>query len=89
MHFHWMPSVLDFCNETTHIKDAPNPQNLFCNHRSVMEVIQGSPDALSVTAPPPALPEVVINYQRAFDSPLLYLLLDNGRTIVRFESNND
>ncbi|XP_063796035.1 calcium-activated chloride channel regulator 1-like [Pseudophryne corroboree] len=41
-----------FCNENSHNKEAPNPQNRLCNQQSTWEVIKKSPD-ISQSAPLP------------------------------------
>ncbi len=33
MHFHWMESVVDFCDEHTHNSQADNKQNAFCDQK--------------------------------------------------------
>ncbi|XP_025860493.1 calcium-activated chloride channel regulator 1 [Vulpes vulpes] len=50
-------SVVKFCTEKNHNKDAPNPQNQRCNLRSTWEVIQDSEDfkkTTPMTTQPPA-----------------------------------
>ncbi|XP_038526152.1 calcium-activated chloride channel regulator 1 [Canis lupus familiaris] len=42
-------SVVKFCTEKNHNKDAPNPQNRRCNLRSTWEVIQDSEDFKKTT----------------------------------------
>ncbi|CAK7304014.1 Calcium-activated chloride channel regulator 1 [Vulpes lagopus] len=42
-------SVVKFCTEKNHNKDAPNPQNQRCNLRSTWEVIQDSEDFKKTT----------------------------------------
>ncbi|EHB18739.1 Calcium-activated chloride channel regulator 4, partial [Heterocephalus glaber] len=49
-------SVVEFCNEKNHNREAPSLQNLKCNYRSTWEVISNSEDFKSTTpmvAPPP------------------------------------
>ncbi|XP_005385415.1 PREDICTED: calcium-activated chloride channel regulator 4-like [Chinchilla lanigera] len=49
-------SVVEFCNEKNHNKEAPSLQNLKCNIRSTWEVIRESEDFKNTTpmaAPPP------------------------------------
>ncbi|XP_021545829.1 calcium-activated chloride channel regulator 1 [Neomonachus schauinslandi] len=50
-------SVVEFCTEKNHNKDAPNPQNQKCNLRSTWEVIKDSEDfkkTTPMTTQPPA-----------------------------------
>uniref|UniRef100_A0A8C9C2W9 Calcium-activated chloride channel regulator 1 n=1 Tax=Phocoena sinus TaxID=42100 RepID=A0A8C9C2W9_PHOSS len=44
-----IPSVVEFCTEKNHNKEAPNEQNKKCNLRSTWEVIQGSEDFKKTT----------------------------------------
>ncbi|XP_058393099.1 calcium-activated chloride channel regulator 4-like [Diceros bicornis minor] len=49
-------SVVEFCNEKNHNREAPSLQNKMCNSRSIWEVISNSEDFKSTTsmvAPPP------------------------------------
>lgn len=49
-------SVVEFCNEENHNKEAPSLQNLKCNYRSTWEVIRESEDFKNTTpmeTPPP------------------------------------
>ncbi|XP_003479101.1 calcium-activated chloride channel regulator 4-like [Cavia porcellus] len=49
-------SVVEFCNEKNHNREAPSLQNLKCNYRSTWEVIRESEDFTNTTAmetPPP------------------------------------
>ncbi|XP_055979507.1 calcium-activated chloride channel regulator 4-like [Sorex fumeus] len=49
-------SVIEFCNEKDHNKEAPNLQNKKCNRRSTWEVISSSEDinnTMPMVAPPP------------------------------------
>lgn len=39
-----LPSVVEFCNEGTHNREAPNLQNRVCSLRSTWDVITGSSD---------------------------------------------
>ncbi|KFO28030.1 calcium-activated chloride channel regulator 4 [Fukomys damarensis] len=51
-------SVVEFCNEKNHNREAPSVQNLKCNYRSTWEVIRESEDFKSTTPmeTPPPLP---------------------------------
>src|SRR5690348_9568932 len=81
MNFQWIDSLTDVCNETTHDKFAPNRQNLYCNFKSVWEVIKESPDFSKINStpnssvPPPA---VEFHFTGQSKLPLLYILLDKG-----------
>uniref|UniRef100_A0A8C3X8X6 Calcium-activated chloride channel regulator 1 n=1 Tax=Catagonus wagneri TaxID=51154 RepID=A0A8C3X8X6_9CETA len=44
-----IPSVVEFCKEKNHNKEAPNDQNRKCNLRSTWEVIQDSEDFKKTT----------------------------------------
>ncbi|XP_004443942.1 PREDICTED: calcium-activated chloride channel regulator 4-like, partial [Ceratotherium simum simum] len=49
-------SVVEFCNEKNHNREAPSLQNKMCNSRSIWEVISNSEDfknTISMVAPPP------------------------------------
>ncbi len=75
--------VTEFCDETTHNHDAPNRHNLFCGHRSVWEVIRDSVDIYQTVGQPlDDLPSINFNVITNTVKPLLYILLDKGRTSV-------
>ncbi|XP_009984004.1 PREDICTED: epithelial chloride channel protein-like [Tauraco erythrolophus] len=44
MHLQYIPSVIEFCDTSTHNSEAPNMQNRICNHKSTWEVITESDD---------------------------------------------
>ncbi|XP_004442976.1 PREDICTED: calcium-activated chloride channel regulator 4 [Ceratotherium simum simum] len=49
-------SIIEFCNEKNHNREAPSLQNKMCNSRSTWEVISNSEDfknTTSMVAPPP------------------------------------
>ncbi|XP_003479102.1 calcium-activated chloride channel regulator 4-like [Cavia porcellus] len=59
-------SVVEFCNEKNHNREAPSLQNLKCNYRSTWEVIRESEDFNSTTPmkglpPPPTFSLLRIN----------------------------
>ncbi|ODN03756.1 Paternally-expressed protein [Orchesella cincta] len=82
LHFQWMESVTEFCDEKSHNYAAPNRHNLFCGHRSVWEVIKQSADYISTTTctETVTLPKFTILKENS--SPEFYILLDRGRTIT-------
>nr|XP_048309633.1 calcium-activated chloride channel regulator 1-like [Myodes glareolus] len=56
MYSQTIDSVVEFCTEKNHNKEAPNAQNQRCNLRSTWEVIQGSEDfrqSTPMTTQPP------------------------------------
>ncbi|XP_050016161.1 calcium-activated chloride channel regulator 1 [Alexandromys fortis] len=56
MYSQTIDSVVEFCTEKNHNKEAPNAQNQQCNLRSTWEVIQGSEDfrqSTPMTTQPP------------------------------------
>ncbi|XP_069823726.1 calcium-activated chloride channel regulator 3A-1-like [Dendropsophus ebraccatus] len=52
MYMQSLPSVVEFCSDRDHDKEAPNMQNRMCSYRSTWDVIKGSADFLS-TGPMP------------------------------------
>ncbi|XP_050818096.1 calcium-activated chloride channel regulator 1-like [Gopherus flavomarginatus] len=50
MYMQSLPSVVEFCDQSTHNENATNMQNKMCNYRSTWEVIMNSPD-FSNTSP--------------------------------------
>ncbi|XP_065265410.1 calcium-activated chloride channel regulator 1-like [Emys orbicularis] len=50
MYMQSLPSVVDFCDQSTHNEKATNLQNKMCNYKSTWEVIMNSPD-FSNTSP--------------------------------------
>ncbi|XP_021958389.1 calcium-activated chloride channel regulator 1 [Folsomia candida] len=79
MHFHFMNSVVDFCDENTHNKMADNKQNAFCNQKSIMQVIRESPDYATASNPPTQVGPVTFKTVKQSANPLLYILLDRGQ----------
>lgn len=79
----WAPGVTEFCDSDTHNHDTPNRHNLFCGHRSVSEVIRDSDDYYQTVGKPlEELPEMSFHVVTNSQKPLLYILLDRGRTTV-------
>ncbi|KAM9129918.1 calcium-activated chloride channel regulator 1-like [Pangshura tecta] len=50
MYMQSLPSVVEFCDQSTHNEKATNMQNKMCNYRSTWEIIMNSPD-FSNTSP--------------------------------------
>ncbi|XP_065265415.1 calcium-activated chloride channel regulator 1-like [Emys orbicularis] len=50
MYMQSLPSVVEFCDQSTHNEKATNLQNKMCNYKSTWEVIMNSPD-FSNTSP--------------------------------------
>ncbi|XP_075837277.1 calcium-activated chloride channel regulator 3A-1-like [Microtus pennsylvanicus] len=88
-----LDSVVEFCTEKTHNKEAPNMQNKMCNRRSTWDVIEESADFRNaspvggVEAPPPPTFSLLKSKQR-----VVCLVLDksgsmgagnNGTRLVR------
>ncbi|XP_044883644.1 calcium-activated chloride channel regulator 1-like [Mauremys mutica] len=44
MYMQSLPSVVEFCDQSTHNEKATNMQNKMCNYKSTWEVIMNSPD---------------------------------------------
>ena len=68
------PQISQFCDSTTHTINSPTPQNLICDGRSVLEVIEsssGSPTSSTSFTPPST------KWTR-FKSPSFALLMDQG-----------
>ncbi|CAG7824744.1 unnamed protein product [Allacma fusca] len=79
MHFYWLDSVTEFCNSSSHQKHDPNPQNLFCDRKSVQEVIWKSMDFKKVTKKVEKFEYPIITIASRFrEAPVLYLLIDSG-----------
>uniref|UniRef100_A0A8D0GIK2 Calcium-activated chloride channel N-terminal domain-containing protein n=1 Tax=Sphenodon punctatus TaxID=8508 RepID=A0A8D0GIK2_SPHPU len=56
MYMQNLPSVVEFCNSTTHNGQATNMQNKVCDYQSTWDVIRNSTDFASsspITGPPP------------------------------------
>ncbi|CAL8110213.1 unnamed protein product [Orchesella dallaii] len=88
MHFHWVESVTDFCDEHNHDKYAANKQNALCDHKSIWEVIRETPDYLAVTSQRNEVPNVVFNTVKHSATPLFYILLDRGLVQAPFSIAN-
>uniref|UniRef100_A0A8C3SCJ6 VWFA domain-containing protein n=1 Tax=Chelydra serpentina TaxID=8475 RepID=A0A8C3SCJ6_CHESE len=57
MYMQSLPSVVEFCDQSTHNEKATNMQNKMCNYKSTWEVIMNSPDfsntsPINSTSPP-------------------------------------
>ncbi len=78
MHFHWIDSIVNFCDADNHDKLSSNRQNEFCDHKSVWEVIRGTTDYQLVTNPVVTLPPVTFQIVQQNKKPSLYILLDRG-----------
>ncbi|XP_006120314.2 calcium-activated chloride channel regulator 1-like isoform X2 [Pelodiscus sinensis] len=57
MYMQSLPSVVEFCDQSTHNEKATNMQNKMCNYHSTWEVIMNSPDfsntsPINSTSPP-------------------------------------
>ncbi|XP_065410257.1 calcium-activated chloride channel regulator 1-like isoform X2 [Chrysemys picta bellii] len=57
MYMQSLPSVVEFCDQSTHNEKATNMQNKMCNYKSTWEVIMNSPDftntsSINSTSPP-------------------------------------
>ncbi|CAL8110215.1 unnamed protein product [Orchesella dallaii] len=79
MHFHWVDSIVNFCDESNHDKLAPNPHNSKCDHKSVWEVLRETEDYKAVTsALNSTRPEVAFQVVKHNPKPVLYILLDRG-----------
>ncbi|CAG7823697.1 unnamed protein product [Allacma fusca] len=78
MHFHFMDSVYEFCNATTHKKNVPTKQNVYCDNKSVMETIESSPDFKAIENKNTYVPELQTEVSVSASKPPLYILLDNG-----------
>lgn len=84
MHFHWIESVTEFCDQHNHNVHAQNKQNALCSHKSVWQVIRESPDYEKVTSPREvSVPRVTFRHLKYSSTPLLYILLDQGLVQVR------
>ena len=78
MHFHWLDSVTQFCDEKTHVKGVVNKQNILCEGKSVMETIRISPDYKMVTDKQPSVKAPTFSITKPFNHPALYLLYDRA-----------
>lgn len=81
MSYHYLPTFESFCNFDTHDRSKPTPQNFYCRYKSVMEVIQETPDWKKVTRNATA-GRVNFSVVKMSKNPLLYILLDAGITQV-------
>ena len=78
MHFHFLDSVNKFCDETNHVKDVKNKQNILCGGKSVMETIRSSPDYKMVTDKQSFVKTPTFSVTKPFNHPALYLLFDRA-----------
>lgn len=78
MHFHWIDSIVNFCDSDNHDKLTSNRQNALCDHKSVWEVIRETTDYQVVTNPVSTLPPVTFQIMQQSKKPCLYILLDRG-----------
>ncbi|XP_043859045.1 calcium-activated chloride channel regulator 1-like [Dromiciops gliroides] len=71
-------SVVEFCTEKNHNKDAPNAQNRMCNLRSTWEVIQDSDDYKASTPMTDAQPPKPSFSLKQIRERILCLVLDKS-----------
>ena len=69
------PQMSKFCDSTTHTPNAPTPQNLICDGRSVLEVIESSSGSPSTGSAPFTAPTITWTHLKP---PSFALLLDRG-----------
>ncbi|XP_056384058.1 calcium-activated chloride channel regulator 1-like [Hyla sarda] len=88
MYMQSLPSIVEFCSEHDHDKEAPNMQNRMCSYRSTWDVIKGSDDYKSTgpmpgtNLPPP--PSFLLLQSRARVICLVLDVSDNMATGQRF-----
>ncbi|XP_068950663.1 calcium-activated chloride channel regulator 1-like [Petaurus breviceps papuanus] len=81
-------SVVEFCTEKNHNKEAPNAQNQKCNHRSTWEVIQDSEDyktSTPMTAEKPPQPSFSL---KQIGERILCLVLDKSGSMANEDRLN-
>lgn len=81
MSYHHLPTFEAFCNFETHDRAKPTPQNYYCRYKSVMEVMETTPDWKMVTEQNTA-GRVNFTVVKKSPKPMLYILLDAGFTHV-------
>ena len=69
------PEISQFCDSTTHTINSPTPQNLICDGRSVLEVIESSTGSASSSSTSFTAPSITWS---SFKSPTFALLMDQG-----------
>ncbi|XP_021958332.2 uncharacterized protein LOC110854228 [Folsomia candida] len=79
MSYHHLPTFEAFCNFETHDRAKPTPQNYYCRYKSVMEVMETTPDWKMVTEQNTA-GRVNFTVVKKSPKPMLYILLDAGFT---------
>ncbi|XP_036612470.1 calcium-activated chloride channel regulator 1-like [Trichosurus vulpecula] len=81
-------SVVEFCTEKNHNKDAPNAQNQKCNLRSTWEVIQDSEDYNTSTPMTAAKPPETSFSLKQIRERVLCLVLDKSTSMVNGDRLN-
>ena len=78
MNFQWVESIDRLCGENSHDKLVPNRQNLYCNFKSIWEVIRSSPDFNTLSGNSGStVPEIEYHVaHNRIEKPVLYILLD-------------
>ncbi|GAB1288214.1 Calcium-activated chloride channel regulator 2 [Apodemus speciosus] len=78
-----LPSVVEFCNETTHNQEAPNLQNQVCSLRSTWDVIMDSSDLNhSLPMPGAELPAPPTFSLLQAGDPVVCLVIDVSRKMA-------
>ncbi|XP_039694401.1 calcium-activated chloride channel regulator 4 [Pteropus medius] len=80
-------SVVKFCNEKNHNREAPSLQNKMCNARSTWEVISNSED-LKSTAPMVGLPPPPVFSLLRISERIVCLVLDKSGSMANFNRLN-
>ncbi|XP_074076446.1 calcium-activated chloride channel regulator 1-like [Macrotis lagotis] len=81
-------SVVEFCTENNHNKEAPNPQNKKCNLRSTWEVIQDSDDYKTSTPMTAAQPPKPTFSLKQIRERILCLVLDKSGSMANEDRLN-
>ncbi|XP_057649825.1 calcium-activated chloride channel regulator 1-like [Chionomys nivalis] len=81
MYSQTIDSVVEFCTEKNHNKEAPNAQNQRCNLRSTWEVIQGSED-FQQTTPMTTQPPTPTFSLLQIAQRILCLVLDKSGSMI-------
>ncbi|XP_011353996.1 calcium-activated chloride channel regulator 4A [Pteropus vampyrus] len=80
-------SVVKFCNEKNHNREAPSLQNKMCNARSTWEVISNSED-LKSTTPMVGLPPPPVFSLLRISERIVCLVLDKSGSMANFNRLN-
>uniref|UniRef100_UPI00358E1A79 calcium-activated chloride channel regulator 3A-1-like isoform X2 n=1 Tax=Myxine glutinosa TaxID=7769 RepID=UPI00358E1A79 len=80
----YLPSIVKFCDKTSHNTEAPNLQNKYCNHQSTWDVMMKSEDFKNDTNSPVTVTSTLPTFIYLYSSkPVFCLVLDTSASMKK------